>query len=422
MPPRSVSANTQSEVYKTHDRVLCTWSDGSVHVAEIVEDRLKKGVVQGRADNGEKLPVKPEEKDYYVHYIDYNRRLDEWVTYDRIQGRAPDMDEDDSMDTGKRGQKRKQEDSNDGHHDTNDATLAALEKEHEEITKVKNIPRIEFGRWEIDTWYYSPYPDEFSNENLREDKLYLCEFCLRYMKKAKTLERHKRKCDLRHPPGDEIYRYNNLSIFEVDGKDNKLYCQNLCLLAKLFLDHKTLYYDVEPFLFYILTEVDEKGCHVVGYFSKEKNSPEEYNLACILTLPPYQRKGYGKFLISFSYELSKIENKVGSPEKPLSDLGKLSYRSYWTYVILSTLRDYKNNALSLRQLSQITAIKVEDILSTLQALNLIKFWKGQHVIAVSQKVIDEHLLNNKSAERFCNPEAIRWIPKPQPVMKNNKRG
>jgi hypothetical protein len=35
----------------------------------------------------------------------------------------------------------------------------------------------------------------------------------------------------------------------VDGKDNKMYCQNLCLLAKLFLDHKTLYYDVEPFLF-----------------------------------------------------------------------------------------------------------------------------------------------------------------------------
>ena len=30
-------------------------------------------------------------------------------------------------------------------------------------------------------------------------------------------------------------------------------------------------------------------------------------------LPSYQRKGYGKFLISFSYELSKIEGKVRRP-------------------------------------------------------------------------------------------------------------
>ena len=49
------------------------------------------------------------------------------------------------------------------------------------------------------------------------------------------------------------------------------------------------------------------------YFSKEKCSEEGYNLACILTLPCYQRKGYGKFLISMSYELSKIERKVRPP-------------------------------------------------------------------------------------------------------------
>ena len=33
--------------------------------------------------------------------------------------------------------------------------------------------------------------------------------------------------------------------------------------------------------------------HIVGYFSKEKASAEGNNLACILTLPPYQRKVRG---------------------------------------------------------------------------------------------------------------------------------
>ena len=42
----------------------------------------------------------------------------------------------------------------------------------------------------------------------------------------------------------------------------------MCLLAKLFLDHKTLYYDVEPFLFYVMTTADSTGCHMIGYFSK----------------------------------------------------------------------------------------------------------------------------------------------------------
>lgn len=44
-------------------------------------------------------------------------------------------------------------------------------------------------------------------------------------------------------------------MFEVDGGDQKEYGQNLCSLAKLFLDHKTLYYDVDPFLFYVMCEV-----------------------------------------------------------------------------------------------------------------------------------------------------------------------
>lgn len=45
-----------------------------------------------------------------------------------------------------------------------------------------------------------------------------------------TLVRHQ------HPPGNEIYRHENLSVFEVDGAVSKIYCQNLCYLAKCVLE------------------------------------------------------------------------------------------------------------------------------------------------------------------------------------------
>lgn len=110
---------------------------------------------------------------------------------------------------------------------------------------------------------------------------------------------------------------------------------------------------MDPFLFYIVCEVDSRGFHPVGYFSKEKYSELGYNLACILTFPCHQRKGYGNFIIQFSYELSKKEEKVGSPEKPLSDLGLVSYRSYWTKELLQILKDYPENEVSIMELTRV---------------------------------------------------------------------
>lgn len=169
--------------------------------------------------------------------------------------------------------------------------------------------------------------------------------------------------------------FSSVSVFEVDGSEHKLYCQNLCLLAKLFLDHKTLYFDVSPFNFYILTEDSKQGSNIVGYFSKEKTMANDYNLACIMVFPPYQRRGYGKFLISLSYYLSRREERICTPERPLSDMGKVSYKSYWTDVLLQTLRRLKNN-VSIEDLSAETFIQKDDILSTLTNLSLVRYWKG----------------------------------------------
>ena len=89
---------------------------------------------------------------------------------------------------------------------------------------------------------------------------------------------------VRYPPGDEIYRDDQVSFFEVDAKNQQAYCENLCLLSKLFLDHKTLHYDIDPFYFYVLCEHDAYGYHIVGYFSREKGNMDN-NLSCILVLP-----------------------------------------------------------------------------------------------------------------------------------------
>ncbi|KAL5021148.1 hypothetical protein ScPMuIL_000303 [Solemya velum] len=271
------------------------------------------------------------------------------------------------------------------------------------------IKKIEIGRFEMSTWYSSPYPEEYA----RLPKIYLCEFCLKYMKTSTILRRHMAKCVWRHPPGDEIYRRSTISMFEVDGKKNKVYCQNLCLLAKLFLDHKTLYFDVEPFLFYVMTENDSHGCHIIGYFSKEKNSFLNYNVSCILTLPQYMRQGYGKMLIDFSYLLSKVEHKIGSPERPLSDLGLISYRSYWKEVLLGYLHKYKGNDICIKDVSQETGINANDIVSTLQALGMLKYWKGKHLVLRRQDLIEEYLerrtkrpVDSKVIDQAC----LKWIP------------
>ncbi|XP_036408511.1 histone acetyltransferase KAT8 [Megalops cyprinoides] len=398
---------------------LCQRADKTWHSAEVIQSRLNE--LEGR-------------EEFYVHYVGFNRRLDEWVAKARLaltktakdavsksveaEGAGELGDQPERKIT--RNQKRKHDEINHVQktYAEMDPTTAALEKEHEAITKVKYVDKIQIGNFEIDAWYFSPFPEDYG----KQPKLWICEYCLKYMKYEKTFRYHLTHCQWKQPPGKEIYRRNNISVYEVDGRDHKIYCQNLCLLAKLFLDHKTLYFDVEPFIFYILTEVNRHGAHIVGYFSKEKESPDGNNVACILTLPPYQRRGYGKFLIAFSYELSKLESTVGSPEKPLSDLGKLSYRSYWSWVLLEILRDFRGT-LSIKDLSQMTSITQSDIISTLQSLNMVKYWKGQHVICVTPKLVEEHL---KSAQYKKPPITVdtlclKWAPPKHKQAKLSKK-
>jgi hypothetical protein len=108
---------------------------------------------------------------------------------------------------------------------------------------------------------------------------------------------------------------------------------------------------------------DSTGCHLIAYFSKEKESAENYNVACILTLPQHQRHGYGRLVIEFSYLLSQREGKLGSPEKPLSDLGLLGYRAYWADKIVETVLT-AGDEISVDEIAQATSITHADVMNT----------------------------------------------------------
>ncbi|KAK3230756.1 hypothetical protein Dsin_002637 [Dipteronia sinensis] len=207
-----------------------------------------------------------------------------------------------------------------GHEELDAASL----REHEEFTKVKNIATIELGRYEIETWYFSPFLPEYSDCL----KMYFCEFCLNFMKRKEQLQRHMVRCSsnfsilwcFMHPPGDEIYRSGILSMFEVDGKKNKVYGQNLSFITMMLICFCSMFCvnvmieDATRLAIFprIFSEgLNASALNVSCDMMQEKHSEESYNLACILTLPPYQRKGYGNFLIAFFKRLARVLHKVG---------------------------------------------------------------------------------------------------------------
>ena len=74
--------------------------------------------------------------------------------------------------------------------------------------------------------------------------------------------RSQRRCTRKHPPGRKVYQRGAHTIWEVDGTKEKvrthrspsyrlftlgeqLYCQNLSLFGKLFIDIKTLFFDCD---------------------------------------------------------------------------------------------------------------------------------------------------------------------------------
>ncbi|CEJ94957.1 hypothetical protein VHEMI10461 [[Torrubiella] hemipterigena] len=304
----------------------------------------------------------------------------------------------------------------------------------------RNIDMVVLGNLCFKTWYPSYYGKEVlgdtsgnsargakdydakhhkKGETAMLDRLYVCPHCFKYAKEIVTWWGHLRACEQKGTiPGRKIYthprgvrkvlvaqerpgvkkrrgegvRYveevvrdeGEWSVWEADGEVDGLFCQNLSLFAKLFLDNKSVFFDVTGFNYLLLVYTPPVTAstptpipQVTGFFSKEKMSWDNNNLACILVFPPWQRKGLGALLMGVSYEISQREGILGGPEKPISDLGKKGYRRFWTGEIARWLLELdvttdSETIIDVDDVSRGTWIFGDDCLGVLREMGIME--------------------------------------------------
>ncbi|TLD28424.1 hypothetical protein PspLS_03378 [Pyricularia sp. CBS 133598] len=321
------------------------------------------------------------------------------------------------------------------------------------------------------------------------DRLYVCPYCFKYSKVLLQWWKHTEFCSRRNEvPGRKVYVHpkgsrtipvpapskpgrkrksdgaekaiaqtiqdeGEWSIWEVDGEDEVLFCQNLSLFGKLFLDNKSVFFDVAAFNYYLLVYTppsgdvtaanQEKGGisiptfnysntttannttttttpRIVGFFSKEKMSWDNNTLACILIFPPWQRKGLGSLLMGVSYEIARREGLLGGPEKPISDLGRKGYRRYWAGEIarwLLTTGHHKGSqkgqgadqddqaevVVDIEECSRAIWVAVEDVLLTLREMDIAEdAGMGPPRARLSHPVDDENASEDTSGQQHAN--------------------
>ncbi|KAI3884772.1 hypothetical protein MKW92_043969 [Papaver armeniacum] len=221
----------------------------------------------------------------------------------------------------------------------------------EELARVKPED-VQMGRIHMRPWY--PPSAMYSFERCR--RLHVCECCLTYRSSRTQLRRHREECQVRDPPGHEIYIDGNLSIFQIDGAKNKDYCDNLCHLGSMFLDIGISSETIESSMFYVLVVQDDLSYDpdLIAYFSEVKQMMEPYGSSRFLCLPPYQRRGYATLLVRLACELKRGK-----------DAGAFSYYSkYWNWIIVS--RALKPlSAQTYEDLSRQTGLPIEDVRTTL---------------------------------------------------------
>jgi hypothetical protein len=342
---------------------------------------------------------------------------------------------------------------------------------------MRNVREVVLGNLCFETWYFSPYPDNIikgprakstdtavqnlttlGGDGIKQDgivceRLYVCPLCFRYTPDEVNYAQHimfhqdKQKFGELMPVPDsaeKVYEWDGYVVWEVNGEAEKLYCQNLSLFAKLFLEQKSVFFDTGGFRYYVLTYtaqgskgrgrgrkrassgVDEPlfRTQVLGFFSKEDLSWDNNNLACILVFPPYQHRQLGQLLMAVSYKLSGWEWEggiIGGPEKPLSTMGRKAYLRFWSERIArffmgqsldqdqhrvfekTTKRKtgFAREEMTVKDIGDRTGMLAEDVIAALNDMKICDIKPARRKQKISSENLDTKVINGQSdAEEF----------------------
>lgn len=67
--------------------------------------------------------------------------------------------------------------------------------------------------------------------------------------------------------------------------------------------------------------------------------------------------------------------------------------------------------ITINELCEATSIKKEDVISTLQNLNMINYYKGQYILTLNNEMIEKHKKELSKRSISIDTKALKWTPK-----------
>jgi len=244
------------------------------------------------------------------------------------------------------------------------------------------VKLLNYGKHEIKTPFAAVVRCHDSTVNI-------CSMCISMFSTNQALRSHMERCVV---PYRAIYQERDFRLSKIQSLKTK---QLLSTISQMFIQSKTVYYEVQDYDFYIIYDKE-----IFGYFSRYRGG--NHSLNCFLVFPCFQGQGWGTVLMDISTikrirvpDQMDISSAAGlpvledgsvdsggkstgtdmipfsdmrSPEKPYTRKAIMCFRKYWKYRVVG--------AKTVREIAVRRNISVDDAIIGLE-LNGFDFkkWK-----------------------------------------------